>query len=111
MTSPYLQRAKNDLLVDYTVSAFGKTFSLADETVNLSGVSMKKRVNELRNLLPLLSGIKEIYLDNCGLSNEDLAALREEFPSPKIVWKVKIGGYVCHTNDVMIKFSAAGSKT
>ena len=106
-----LQKAKEGLKVDYPVTAFGRKFSLADKTVDLSGISMKKRVQELEDLLPYLGGIKELYLDNCGLSNEKLAELRAKYPSPKIVWLVKIGAYTCHTNDVMIKFSAGESKT
>ena len=106
-----LQKAKEDLRVDYPVTAFGKTFSLADKTVDLSGISMKKRLQELEDLLPYLGGIKELYLDNCGLSNEQLAELRSQYTTPKIVWLVKIGAYTCHTNDVMIKFSAGENKT
>ena len=106
-----LQKAKEDLRVDYPVTAFGKTFSLADRTVDLSGISMKKRLQELEDLLPYLGGVKELYLDNCGLSNEQLAELRSQYTTPKIVWLVKIGAYTCHTNDVMIKFSAGENKT
>ena len=106
-----LQKAKEELRVDYPVTAFGKTFSLADKTVDLSNISMKKRLQELKDLLPYLGGIKELYLDHCGLSNEQLAELRSQYTTPKIVWLVKIGAYTCHTNDVMIKFSAGDNKT
>ena len=106
-----LQKAKAGLRVDYPVTAFGRTFSLADKSVDLSGISMKKRLQELQDLLPYLGGIQELYLDNCGLSYEKLAELRSQYASPKIVWLVKIGAYTCHTNDVMIKFSAGESKT
>ncbi len=106
-----LQKVKDGLRVDYPVTAFGRTFSLADKSVDLSGISMKKNLQELQDLLPYLGGIQELYLDNCGLSYEKLAELRSQYASPKIVWLVKIGAYTCHTNDVMIKFSAGESKT
>ncbi len=105
-----LQSAKAGLLVDYTVNAFGKTFSLADEIVDLSGVSMKKRLNELKETLPYLAGIAELDLINCGLTNDQLAELRAAYPTPKIVWKIKCGAYECRTDAVMIKFAGKSQK-
>ncbi len=107
-----LQTAREGLLVDYRTEAFGVTFSLADEVVSFSGVDLKKRVDDVKALLPYLCNVQRLDMEDCGVDNETMAALRDEFPQPKIVWTVTVGGYnPIRTDAIMIKFSAAGRRT
>lgn len=100
-----LQAVRPEIKVDYRVTAFRKTFSLADEVVDLSNTPLAERLDELRALLPYLRNVTRLDMENCGIDNESMAALREEFPSPKIVWRVKVGPYSCRTDALMIRFS------
>lgn len=106
-----LQAFREGLLVDYTVTAFGVRFSLADEVVSFSGKSLKRKLGELRELLPYLKNVQRVDMENCGIDNETMAALKAEFPAPKLVWRVRVGSYSCRTDSVMLKFSAAGDRT
>ncbi len=101
-----LQRAKEGVRVDYTVTAFDRTFSLADEVVNFNKVKLQDRLDELKALLPYLCNVKRLDMENCGLSNEVLAELRDAYPTPKIVWRIYCGSfYTCRTDSIMIRFS------
>ena len=106
-----LQSFREGLLVNYTTSAFGVSFSLADEVVSFNKKNLKRKVEELKLLLPYLRNVKRVDMENCNIDNETMAALRDEFPQPKLVWRVKVGAYSVRTDAWMIKFSAAGSKT
>lgn len=106
-----LQTFREGLLVNYTTTYFGVSFSLADEVVSFNKKSLKRKVNDLRELLPYLRNVKRVDLENCNIDNETMAALRDEFPQPKLVWRVNVGGYTVRTDAWMIKFSAGGGRT
>ena len=105
-----LQQFREGLLVGYTTKSFGVSFSLADEVVSFNGKNLKRRIEELKLLLPYLRNVKRVDMENCGIDNETMAALRDEFPQPKLVWRVKVGAYTVRTDARMIKFSAGGGK-
>lgn len=100
-----LQRAREGVLVDYPVTAFGRTFSLADEVVSFNNLDLGRKTNELRALLPYLRNVGRLDMENCNIGNRTMANLREAFPNPKIVWRVHVGKYSCRTDAIMIKFS------
>ncbi len=106
-----IQSLREGLLVDYTTKAFGVSFSLADEVVSFNKKNLKSKVEELKLLLPYMRNVKRLDMENCSIKDETMAALRDEFPQPKLVWRVKVGGYSVRTDAWMIKFSAGGSRT
>ena len=99
------QRAKEGLLVDYRTEAFGVTFSLADEVVSFNDIPLNDKVDEVRALLPYLRNVKRVDMEYCRIRDEEMAKLREEFPAPKIVWRIYVGSYWARTDAVMIRFS------
>ena len=101
-----LQRAREGLLVDYPVTFYGRTFSLADEVVDLNNLYLRNKTDKVRALLPYLRNVKRLDMEECSIDNKTMAALREEFPNPKIVWRVHVGKYSCRTDSIMIKFSS-----
>ena len=106
-----LQRLREGLLVHYTYSdrTFG-SFALDDEVVSFNKKNLKKKVDELKELLPYLRNVKRVDMEDCGIDNETMAALRDQFPQPKLVWRVKVGAYSVRTDAWMIKFSAGNAK-
>ena len=102
-----LQTFREGMLVHYTYSdkTFG-TFSLADEVVSFNKKNLKRKVEALRLLLPYLRNVKRVDMENCNIDNETMAALRDEFPQTKLVWRVKVGAYTVRTDAWMIKFSS-----
>ncbi len=107
-----LMNIRDSLLVDFKMEAFGVTFSLADEVVSFNDIDLRKKLDEVKELLPHLRRVERLEMMNCKIDNETMAALRDEFPQPKIVWSVTIGGYrPIPTDAIMIKLSAAGART
>ena len=94
-----------ELRVDLNVTVFGRHFSLTDDVVDLSRIKMETRRDELSALLPCLRNVKRLDMEDCGLPDEEMAALREQYPTPKIVWNVHVGSYSCRTDVKMIRFT------
>lgn len=101
-----LQAAREGLCVDFPIHAFGTTFSTADELISLNEIRMRSHLDELRALVPYLTCCKQIDMENCRVSNEQMAALREELsPDIKVVWLIRCDRYEARTDSIMIKFS------
>ena len=105
-----LQQFREGLLVNYTTKAFGVTFSLADEVVSFNKKNLRKKVEQLKELLPYLRNVKRVDMEECNIDNETMAALRDQFPQPKLVWRVTVGSYSVRTDTWMVRFSAGGSR-
>ena len=62
-----LQQFREGMLVNYTYSdkTFG-SFSLADEVVSFNKKNLKRKVNELKELLPYLRNVKRVDMENCN---------------------------------------------
>lgn len=83
----------------YTFSLFGKTISTDDETVTYNNVTLTDSgIEELRSALGIMTGCDAFILDGCNLSNEELAAIREDFTNVELAWRVYFGKYNCLTN-------------
>ena len=93
------------LKVDYVAHAFGVSFRLTDPVVSFSGIDLSDQAEELEALLPHLARVGRLDMENCGIPDERMGALREAYPAPKIVWRVAVGAYSCRTDALMIRFS------
>ena len=100
-----LMESRPDLQVAYTASAFGVSFSLTDEVVSFNNIDLSDQVEELKTLLPCMARVGRLDMEYCNIPDEQMAALRAEFPAPKIVWRVFVGKYSCRTDAIMIRFS------
>ena len=88
-----LQTAAPHIVFDYSFTLFGKTISTADEEVTYKNHSIGNDGEEaLREALKIMDHCQRFVLDNCGLDNEVLAAIREDFRGgPKVIWRVYFG--------------------
>lgn len=77
----------------YAFDFFGQTVSPETEEVSLKNVNIGDQGEaELRAALDLMTGCQRLVLDNCKLSNEVLAQLREDYRGrTKVVWRVWFG--------------------
>lgn len=50
--------------------------------------------------LSAMTGLKRINMKDCGLENEDYAALQEAHPDTRILWNICVKGYVIPTDAV-----------
>ena len=91
------------LNLDYQFELFGMTVSLDADRLEYENQSIgKEGVEELRALLPAMKNLQYLKLDSCDIDNDTLAALRDDFPDIKVVWRVYFGNYHCLTDTEMI---------
>ena len=81
--------------VKFTVSfeLFGQTVSSEDEEIVYDRVPIgNEGVDTVRAVLPYLTSCRRFVMDGCGVDNEVMAKLREDFPETKVVWRVWFEG-------------------
>lgn len=77
----------------YSFSLYGKTLHTTDEEIVYVEHSIGNEGEaKIREALEVLDNCKRFVLDDCGLDNEVLAGIREDFRGKtKVVWRVWIG--------------------
>ena len=83
----------------WDVDIKGKKYDSATDFLDLSG-TYGLTPDDVREIIPKFHGLKKIDLSNCGMDNETLAALRDEFPDTKIVWTLYMGKWSLKTDAV-----------
>lgn len=105
-----LMDAAPDATVHYTFNLFGKTVSTTDERIEFDRVTIKNSgVEQIRAALDILPNCTYLLMDQCGVDNEVMAQLREDYPDTKIVWRISYAGRSCLT-DVTV-FRCVGDLT
>ena len=88
---------------EYTIEFYGQSIPSAAEEIRIENVKIgNKGVEELRSLLPAFRNLRYLLLDDCGVDNETMAALRDDYPEIKVVWRVHFGSYHCLTDTEMV---------
>ena len=88
----------------YTFSLFGKTLSTDDEAVEFVNADIGDQGEEqIRAALSILPRCTRFLLDDCGLSNDVMAGIREDFPNTKVVWRVHFGKYSILTDAEVLR--------
>lgn len=75
-----------------TIEVFGMEVDPETEFLDLSGIKMESTA-QVEEILPLFSNLKQVDMVNCGISDEDMDALRQKHPDIKIVWEVVVCTY------------------
>lgn len=95
-----LKEALPEAAFRYTFDFYGTTISTTDEEVHIKNVKIGDEGEEtVRLALDLMSGCKRFVLENCKLSNEVLARIRDDYrDKTKVVWRVYFGQGSCMTD-------------
>lgn len=88
-----LMDAAPQVVFNYTFDFYGETVSTASEEVAVKNKQIgDENEAEVRLALDLLTNCKRFVLDNCKLSNEVMAKIREDYRDrTKVVWRVWFG--------------------
>ena len=88
-----LQEAVPNAVIDYSFDFFGTKLSTAEEEVHIKNVKIGDEGEaEVRAALDLLPNCKRFVLENCQISNEVMAKLRDDYRDrTKVVWRVSFG--------------------
>ena len=76
----------------YTFDLFGKTLTTREERVEYLDVAIGNQgESQIRAALDIMPRCTYFKLENCGLSNDTLASIRDDYPDTRIVWRVTFG--------------------
>ena len=95
-------------VVDYPFTLYDIGFSTADSFMDLNHVRIYDHGEALRQVLPYMTACKQVDMEYCGIPDEEMAALRAEFPDTKIVWRIWFSIYNCRTDETRILASIRG---
>lgn len=102
-----LQKYVPQAVLHLSFDLFGKRISTTDEEVRYANQYIGNKegaLDTLRQALTVMRGCKRLVLDNCHFSNEELAALRDEFrDTTKLVWRIWFGEGGCLTDLKVIR--------
>ena len=92
-----LEKACPQADFDYTFTLYGKSFTLADETIDLSKTEISDNGDAVVAALPALTRCKTLDMDDggivTGLGNDRMQQIREQFPDIDVVWRIWFGTY------------------
>lgn len=84
-----------DAQIDYSFTLYGKSFTLADETIDLSKIQIDDNGDAVMAAVPALYRCKTLDMDDggivVGLSNERMQQIREAAPNIDVVWRIWFG--------------------
>ena len=85
----------------YRFTLYGKEFSLDDAEIDINHTPVEDNAALLRRVMPCMPRLRYLCMDTCGVDDEHMAALREDFPEIEVVWRIWFGGgkvYSVRTN-------------
>ena len=88
-----LVRSRPDVDFNYSFSFYGKPFTLLDRKVDINHIDVGDEGALARQIIPCMKNLRFLDMDSCGVSNESMAALRDEFPNVKVVWRIWFGDF------------------
>ena len=94
-----LKAAYPDLLIKAEVELAGELFATESEELDLNSKIIRD-YEQFSESLALFDRLSRVELCDCGLSNEQLAALRDIYPNTKFVWRVYLGKWSLRTDAV-----------
>ncbi|MBQ6733811.1 MAG: hypothetical protein IJR00_02770 [Lachnospiraceae bacterium] len=104
--------AHPDLKVRYIFTAFEKKINIHTPVLDFNHIKMDDDGEEVREILKHMPKVTYLDMDFCGVDDEHMAAIRDDFPEVEVVWRVWFGpGYTVRTDATKILASAYGSGT
>ena len=95
-----LQTVRPDVEFLYEFEFFGKQFSLSDTKMDLNHISMSDEGESVKEVIRCMPKLRFLDMDSCGVSDEAMASIRDEFPDVKVVWRVWFGNDYSVRTDV-----------
>mgnify|MGYP000694267347 CR=1 FL=1 len=100
----WLVNAAPNASFHYTFTLFGKQIATNDIKVEFKDLSLTEDdIPALRQALAIMTDCQAFVLDNCGLDNETMASIREDYPGTELVWRIQFGKYSAWTNAETIR--------
>ena len=87
--------------IGYEFELFGQQVSASAESLEYVDTDIgNEGIEQIREVLPFMTRLSYLKLDKCGVDNEVMAQLRDDFPDIKVVWRIYFSGdgYNCLTD-------------
>ncbi|MDO5399449.1 MAG: leucine-rich repeat domain-containing protein [Eubacteriales bacterium] len=100
-----LKQAAPQASFHYSFDFYGTTVTTQDEEVNIKNQKIgDENIDQVRAVLDILENCRRFVLENCKISNENMAQLREDYrEKTKVVWRVYFGLGSCMTDVTAIR--------
>ena len=90
----------------YEFDLFGATISTEDTEVRYINAPIgNEGEKSIREALTILDKCDYFLLDECGIDDEIMATIRENFPDTKVVWRIHVGRKSALTDDPIIRMT------
>lgn len=104
-----LQKLRPDVDFSYTFTLYDREFSTLDERMDFSHVKMHDEGRAVWQVLPCMQKLNYLDMDSCGIDNETMAGIRDQYPDVTVVWRVWFGtSYNARTDAIKILASNPG---
>ena len=104
-----LQALRPDVEFSYGFTLYDQQFTTLDETMNFSHIKMSDEGEAVWQVLPCMQKLNYLDMDSCGIENETMAAIRDQYPDVTVVWRVWFGDiYSARTDAIKILASNPG---
>ena len=75
----------------YRFHLYGKEFSLGAMRLDVSHIPITDDGALVRRVIACMPRISILDMDSCGVSNEAMAAIRDDFPQVDVIWRIWFG--------------------
>jgi len=86
-----LQEACPEANCKFAFTLYGKDIDLQNTQINLSHIPVEDGGAAVREVMAYMPNLTYLDMDSCGVSNEDMAAIRDAYPDIKVVWRIWFG--------------------
>lgn len=90
----------------YSFDLYEKRISLSDNEVRFKDIEIGNDGEEnIRLALSVLNRCERFVLDGCGMDDEVVAQIDEDFPDTRVVWRIYVGNKSALTDDPIIRMT------
>lgn len=86
-----------DVHCTYSAKLYGIPVDAASQEIDLNGITVDN-TESIRKAIELFPNIKKLEMCDCGLTDDEMGQLREEYPNVEFVWMLKILKYRIRTD-------------
>lgn len=87
-----LRKAVPQARIRYQFELYGVPVKLEDSRIDINHIEVTDRGEYIRKVIACMPRLRYLCMDSCGVSDEDMAALRDDFPEVDVVWRIWFGG-------------------
>ena len=101
-----LQSSHPEVQFHYTFNLFGQHIATTDTELVYDSIKIgNDGVDKIRLALDIMPDCTYAKFDTCGIDNEVMAQLRDDYPEIKVVWRLTVDRYSILTDEEMVRMT------